>query len=178
MVREFRVGDRAVYPAHGVAEIVGIESREVSGSQETFYLLRLIDSDRRILVPLSKVPQVGLRRVISREEVPYIFDVLRSKPKRGPKQNWNQRYRAYIEKLKTGRVEDVAEVMRDLYLLRYEKSLSFGERKLLDTAKDLLVKEIAVATSTSPSEVEKEIEAIFPPPQPDSTEKPEAEKGP
>ncbi len=168
MIGNFRVGDRAVYPAHGVAEIVGIESREVSGNQETFFLLRLLDTDRRILVPLRQVPKVGLRRVIGREEVPAVFSVLRSKPARMPRQNWNRRYRGYIDKLKTGSVYEVAEVMRDLYLLRYEKPLSFGERKLLDTAKELLVKELAVATSDATSEVEKEIDAIFPPP-PDQT---------
>lgn len=168
MYGNFRIGDRAVYPAHGVAEILGIESREVSGSQETFFLLRLLDTDRRILVPLKQVPKVGLRQVIRSEEVPKVYGVLRSKPSRTARQNWNRRYRGYIEKLKTGSVYDVAEVMRDLYLLRYEKSLSFGERKLLDTAKDLLVKELAVATSDPTSAVEKEIDAIFPPP-PDET---------
>jgi len=162
----FRIGDRAVYPAHGVAEIVGIESREVSGNQETFYLLRLVDTDRRILVPLSKMHKVGLRQVIPSEEVPRVFGVLRSKPGRIPRQNWNRRYRGYIEKLKSGSVYDVAEVMRDLYLMRYEKPLSTGERRLLDTARELLVKEIAVSTSGAAAEVEKEIEAIFPPPPP------------
>lgn len=168
MFGNFRIGDRAVYPAHGVAEILGIESREVSGNQETFFLLRLLDTDRRILVPLRQVRKVGLRQVIPSDEVPAVYGVLRSKPARAARQNWNRRYRAYIEKLKTGSVYDVAEVMRDLYLLRYEKSLSFGERKLLDTAKELLVKELAVATSDATSEVEKEIDAIFPPP-PDET---------
>lgn len=171
MFGDFRIGDRAVYPAHGVAEVVGIESREVSGNQETFYLLQLVDSDRRILVPLRQVPKVGLRRVIRREEVPAVFKVLRDKPPRAPRQNWNRRYRAYVEKLKTGSVYDVAEVMRDLYLLRYEKPLSFGERKLLDTAKELLVRELSVATSDPAEQVQKEIEAIFPPPPEDQASK-------
>lgn len=168
MIGNFRIGDRAVYPAHGVAEILGIESREVSGNQETFFLLRLVDTDRRILVPLKQVRKVGLRQVIRREEVAAVYGVLKSKPARVARQNWNRRYRGYIEKLKTGSVFDVAEVMRDLYLLRYEKPLSFGERKLFDTAKELLVKELAAATSDTPSEVEKEIDSIFPAPTDES----------
>jgi len=160
----FRVGDRAVYPAHGVAEICGIESREVSGNQQTFYVLRLLNSDRRIMVPLSKVPSVGLRQVIPCDEVPDVFELLKTKPGRLVRQNWNRRYRGYIEKLKSGSVYDVAEVMRDLYLLRYQKPLSFGERKLLDTAKELLVKELSVATDDPENKVEEEIQLIFPPP--------------
>ncbi|NOZ01847.1 MAG: CarD family transcriptional regulator [Deltaproteobacteria bacterium] len=165
----FRVGDRAVYPAHGVAEICGIESREVSGNQQTFYMLRLLNSERRIMVPLSKVPSVGLRQVIPTEEVPEVYELLKTKPGRIGRQNWNRRYRGYIEKLKSGSVYDVAEVMRDLYLLRYQKPLSFGERKLLDTAKELLVNELSVATSESEVSVEEEIQSIFPPPPDEET---------
>jgi CarD family transcriptional regulator len=162
MFQNFRVGDKAVYPAQGVAEVLGIESREVSGNQQTFYMLRLVDSNRRIMIPLSKALSVGLRQVIGEDEVPQVFGLLKSKPVRVTRQNWNRRYRGYIEKLKTGSVFDVAEVLRDLYLLRYEKPLSFGERRLLDTARELLVKELSVATSGSNYDVEGELDAIFP----------------
>jgi CarD family transcriptional regulator len=162
MFQNFRVGDKAVYPAQGVAEVLGIESREVSGNQQTFYMLRLVDSNRRIMIPLSKALSVGLRQVIGEDEVPQVFGLLKSKPVRVTRQNWNRRYRGYIEKLKTGSVFDVAEVLRDLYLLRYEKPLSFGERRLLDTARELLVKELSVATSGSDYDVEGELDAIFP----------------
>lgn len=164
MLKHFRVGDKAVYPAQGVAEVMGIESREVSGNQETFYMLRLLDSDRRIMIPLSKAPTVGLRQVIGSEQVPEVFGLLKTKPARLSRQNWNRRYRGYIEKLKTGSVFDVAEVLRDLYLLRYQKPLSFGERRLLDTARELLVKELSVATQGPVGNVQRELEAIFPAP--------------
>ena len=164
MLQSFKVGDRAVYPAQGVAEVLGIESREVSGNQETFYMLRLLDSDRRIMIPLAKAMSVGLRQVISRDDVPAVFNLLRTKPVRLGRQNWNRRYRGYIEKLKSGSVFGVAEVLRDLYLLRYDKPLSFGERRLLDTARDLLVKELSVATDDPESDVEKELQTIFPAP--------------
>ena len=100
MLKHFRVGDKAVYPAQGVAEVMGIESREVSGNQETFYMLRLLDSDRRIMIPLNKAPSVGLRQVIGCDQVPEVFGLLRTKPARLARQNWNRRYRGYIEKLK------------------------------------------------------------------------------
>jgi CarD family transcriptional regulator len=164
MLTHFRVGDKAVYPAQGVAEVMGIESREVSGNQETFYMLRLLDSDRRIMIPLNKAQGVGLRQVICCDQVPEVFGLLRTKPPRLARQNWNRRYRGYIEKLKTGSVFDVAEVLRDLYLLRYQKPLSFGERRLLDTARELLVKELSVATQGPMDGVQRELEAIFPAP--------------
>jgi CarD family transcriptional regulator len=164
MLKNFRIGDKAVYPAQGVAEVLGIESREVSGNQETFYMLRLIDTDRRIMIPLSKALNVGLRQVIPRDQVPEVFGLLKAKPGRISRQNWNRRYRGYIEKLKTGSVFDVAEVLRDLYLLRYQKPLSFGERRLLDTARELLVKELSVATEGPVEGVQRELDSIFPPP--------------
>jgi CarD family transcriptional regulator len=169
MQKNFRVGDKAVYPAQGVAEVMGIESREVSGNQETFYMLRLLDSNRRIMIPLNKAPTVGLRQVIGSEQVPEVFGLLRTKPVRLSRQNWNRRYRGYIEKLKTGSVFDVAEVLRDLYLLRYQKPLSFGERRLLDTARELLVKELSVATHGPIDNVQRELEAIFPAPPEDAS---------
>lgn len=164
MFKNFRVGDMAVYPAQGVAEVLGIESREVSGNQETFYMLRLLDTDRRIMIPLSKALSVGLRQVISRDEVPAVMGLLKSKPARLSRQNWNRRYRGYIDKLKTGSVYDVAEVLRDLYLLRYQKPLSFGERRLLDTARELLTRELSVATSDEPAGIQAELDDIFPAP--------------
>ncbi|HOU52868.1 MAG TPA: CarD family transcriptional regulator [Myxococcota bacterium] len=166
----FRVGDKAVYPAQGVAEVLGIESREVAGNQETFYMLRLVDSDRRIMIPLAKAMQVGLRRVIPSEQVPEVLGFLRTRPPRRSQQNWNRRYRGYVDKLKTGSVFDVAEVLRDLYLLRYQKPLSFGEKRLLDTARELLVREIAVATDSHVAQVEGEVESIFPAPRPPASQ--------
>lgn len=170
MFDNFRIGDKAVYPAQGVAEVLGIESREVSGNQQTFYMLRLLDSDDRIMIPLSKALAVGLRQVIGADEVPQVFGLLKSRPAHSPRQNWNRRYRGYLEKLKTGSVFDVAEVLRDLYLLRNEKPLSFGEKRLLDQARELLVKELTVATDGSLEEVQVELESIFPSPIDESAE--------
>jgi CarD family transcriptional regulator len=157
----FKIGDKAVYPAHGVAEITGIESREISGSEEIFYVLRVLNTDRKIMVPLSKVQSVGLRKVITEEEIDEVYGVLKERPIRVSQKNWNRRYRKYLEKIKSGSVFHVAEVLRDLYLLRGSKPLSFGERKMLDTAKSLLVKELSIARNENESSIETELSGMF-----------------
>lgn len=162
MPESFKIGDKAVYPSQGVAEVVGIESREISGNQEVFYVLKLLDTQKKILVPVSKVGSVGLRDVIDDAEVERVFKLLHERNVEVDNQTWNRRYRKYLEKIKTGSVRDVAEVLRDLNLLKEEKTLSFGERKMLDTARSLLVQELAVASDTTPDAIESRILEIFP----------------
>jgi CarD family transcriptional regulator len=157
----FRVGDKAVYPAHGVAEVTGIERREISGSQQTFYILRILENNMRIMVPMKNVGAVGLRAVVGRSEVKEVYDILRSKDIAVEGQTWNRRYREYMDKIKTGSVFEIAEVLRDLSLLKFNKDLSFGERKMLDTAKNLLVKELAVAKGAKEEKVARELDEIF-----------------
>ncbi len=157
----FKIGDKAVYPAQGVTEIMGIESMEISGCHQTFYVLRVLDTERRIRIPINKVTSVGLRGVIQGEEIDEVYEILKERPVKFDQQTWNRRYRRYLEKIKTGSVYDVAEVLRDLYLLKYYKNLSFGERKMLDTARCLLVKELSVARHIDSEAVERELEEIF-----------------
>ena len=164
----FRVGDKAVYPAHGVAEVTGIEHREISGSKQTFYILKILDTGMRIMVPMKNAGAVGLRSVVGKAELKEVYEILRSRELAVEGQTWNRRYREYMEKIKTGSVFEIAEVLRDLSLLKFDKELSFGERKMLDTARSLLVKELAVAKGVKEDRVAKEIEEIFAasPPQP------------
>ena len=157
----FQVGDKAVYPAHGVAEVVGIETREIGGSKLSFYILKIIETGMRIMIPMSNLETVGLRRVIGPKEVKEVYDILRSKEVAVEGQTWNRRYREYMEKIKTGSVFEIAEVLRDLSLLKHYKDLSFGERKMLDTAKSLLIKELAVAKSAKEEKIARELEEIF-----------------
>ena len=161
MQTSFHVGDKAVYPAHGVAEIVGIESREISGAKQTFYILKILDSGMKIMVPTTNVDSVGLRGVITSTEADEVYAILRTREISVEGQTWNRRHREYMEKIKTGSVFEVAEVLRDLTLLRSDKDLSFGERKVLDTARTLLVKELAVAKRRKERDIEKEIDRIF-----------------
>jgi CarD family transcriptional regulator len=157
----FRIGDKAVYPAHGVAEITGIESKEISGTKHTFYILRILENGMRIMVPTKNVAAVGLRQVVNKTEVKEVYDILKSREVSVEGQTWNRRYREYMEKIKTGSVFEIAEVLRDLSLLKHDKDLSFGERKMLDTARSLLVKELAVAKSAKEEKIERELEEIF-----------------
>ena len=131
----FKVGDKAVYPAQGVAEVINIEEKDIAGTRQRFYVLRILDTDRKIMVPVSNASAVGLRQVISEKEIREIFDILRERTIAFDNQTWNRRYRGFMDKIKTGSIYDVAEVLRDLYRLKTDKQLSFGERRMLDTAR-------------------------------------------
>jgi len=157
----FKVGDKAVYPAQGVAEVISIEEKDIAGNRLKFYVLRILDTNRKIMVPVNNAKNCGLRRAISEEEIEEIFAILRERTIAFDNQTWNRRYRGFMDKIKTGSVFDVAEVMRDLYRLKAEKSLSFGERRMLETARALIVKEIAVTREKSEENVQAEIEEIF-----------------
>jgi len=158
---DFKVGDKAVYPAQGVAEVVSIEEKDIAGNRQKFYVLRILDTDRKIMVPVNNAVNVGLRPPISEVEIKEIFEILRERTIAFDNQTWNRRYRGFMDKIKTGSVFDVAEVMRDLYRLKAEKSLSFGERRMLETARSLIVKEIAVARRKTEEKIQAEIEKIF-----------------
>jgi CarD family transcriptional regulator len=124
----FKVGEKVVYPAHGVGVIQSIQTRVVSGTEKTFYMLRILDSDMTIMIPTENVDSVGLRRVIGREMVTKVYKILREKRVEIDQQTWNRRYREYTEKIKTGSVLEIAKVLRDLFVLKGDKELSFGER--------------------------------------------------
>ncbi len=161
MEPNFSVGDLAVYPAHGVAEVVGIETREISSSRLTFYILKILDNGMKIMIPTRNASAVGLRELIREDEVDEVFAILKSRDVAVEGQTWNRRYREYMEKIKTGSVFEIAEVLRDLQRLKGDKELSFGERKMLDTARTLLVKEIAVATKSNEVKIEEKLNRIF-----------------
>jgi CarD family transcriptional regulator len=158
---EFKIGDKAVYPAQGVAEVVGVENKEINSTICAFYVLKVLDTEMQILVPKDKADQVGLRAVATVGEVDEVFEILREQDVHIDKQTWNRRYRGFMEKIKTGSLFEVAEVFRDLYRLKSTKTLSFGERRMLDTAKNLIVKELAVARRWTEERVEKELEKAF-----------------
>jgi len=161
-LKEFQVGDLAVYPAHGVGKIEGIESRVINGVKHDFYMMKVLENNMLIMIPTDNVESVGLREVIDTKEIPKVYDVMRSK-KDTPNDNqtWNRRYREYMDKIKTGSLFDVAEVFRDLSLLKMTKDLSFGERKLYDTAQVLLVRELSTAKNTDEKTVMAELESFF-----------------
>jgi CarD family transcriptional regulator len=157
----FQIGDKAVYPGHGVGVIEAIETKQISGSELMFYILRVLDNGMTIMIPRDNVGAVGLRGVIRKLEIPKVLKILKDRDVEIDNQTWNRRYREYMEKINTGSIFEIAEVLRDLYLLRTEKELSFGERKILDTAKNLLVKELAIVRDVKETDILREIKTIF-----------------
>ena len=161
MKQPFQVGDKAVYPVHGVAEVVALEKRDIGGSNTPVYILKILETGLKIMVPTINAGTVGLRELISSKQVKEVYAILKSRDVPKDTQTWNRRYREYMEKIKTGSVFEIAEVMRDLCVLKATKDLSFGERRMLDTARSLLIKEIALAKGVDEGKVGAEIDAIF-----------------
>jgi CarD family transcriptional regulator len=154
----FKVGDMAVYPAHGVGVIERIENRKISGCQQNFYVMRILETNMIIMIPSSNATNVGLRQIIDQDDVSKIFAILKKRDVSvNGNQTWNRRYRDYMDKIKSGSVFEVAEVYRDLTAIKQDKELSFGERKMLDTARGLLVKEISLARNMKEEDVERDI---------------------
>jgi len=161
-VREFKVGDLAVYPAHGVGRINSIETKIINGETHDFYMMKILENEMIIMIPTWNVEQVGLRDIIDQEDIPKVYEVMKKRLNSPAEtQTWNRRYREYMEKIKTGSLYDVAEVFRDLSLLKLTKDLSFGERKLYDTAQTLLVMELSTARDTDEQTIISEIELLF-----------------
>lgn len=158
----FKVGDRAVYPTQGLGVIEAIEAREFSGERNEFYVLRIVDSDMTIMVPVDNAEQVGLRTVIGPDLVPTIYTMLEEKGENGGAvASWSRRQREYNEKIKSGDLLEVAQVLRELYLIKEAKDLSYGEKKVLDLARRLLVKELAFAEGQDEDQVAERVERIF-----------------
>jgi len=158
----FKVGDMAVYPTQGVGVIEAIESKEFVGEKHDFYVLRILDSDMTIMVPVNNTDSVGLRTLIDKERVAKVYDVLNDKSDIGQAiASWSRRQRGYNEKIKSGDLFEVAEVLRDLYQIKEEKELSYGEKKVLELARKLLVKEVALADGTDEERVVERLESFF-----------------
>ena len=154
----FKIGEKAVYPAHGVGTVTAIETKSFSdGKKESFYVLRILDTGITIMIPMENAEQVGLRGVMSTTMVRSVYKILKEREVEVEPKPWNRRYRQYMEKLKSGSPFEIAEVLRNLLLLKSEKALSFGERKMLDAARSLLIKEISIAKSVSEESVEADL---------------------
>ncbi len=159
--RMFKIGDRAVYPAQGVGVVEKIESREFCGQTHDFYILRIIDNDMTIMVPVGNATQVGLRNLISKDKVETIYNVLEEKQAEALSiASWSRRQREYNDKIRTGNPQDVAEVLRELYLIKEGKELSYGEKKVLELARRLLIKELALAEGVAEEKVSQRLEKM------------------
>jgi CarD family transcriptional regulator len=158
----FEIGDFAVYPGHGVGAIESIQRIDMGGQVQDFYVISILDTKMTIMVPKENACVSGMREVIDPGRVPEVFAILKSKEiTHNNHQPWNQRYRGYTERIQSGSIFEVAKVYRELYSLKSEKELSFGERKLMDTAKRLLIKELAISKDAEEADVGKEIQGIL-----------------
>lgn len=157
----FNVGDMAVYPAHGVGLIEAIEEKKIGEEKHTFYVMRILENNLKILIPKNNAEQVGLRCLISRTEIDKVYAILQEKEIEFTPQTWNRRYREYMEKIKTGSIFDLAEVYRDLFIIQMDKALSFGEKRMFETAKNLLIKEISIAQNKNENEISIFLESMI-----------------
>jgi len=157
----FKIGDLAVYPTQGVGVIEAIEAKEFAGENHEFYVLRIVDSDMKIMIPITNADVVGMRCLIDKDRVASVYDILEEKQKSQTVASWSRRQREYNEKIKSGDLFEVALVLRDLYLIKEDKELSYGEKKVLELARKLLVKEIALAEGAAEEQIVERVESIF-----------------
>ncbi|TFZ41787.1 CarD family transcriptional regulator [Soehngenia longivitae] len=157
----FKIGDKIVYPMHGAGVIEDLEIKEVLGERREYYILRMPIGDMKVMVPVENIEEVGVRDIITKEEIKDVFEILEDKKSKMP-DNWNRRYRSNLDLIKTGDINQIAEVVRNLSLLDKEKGLSTGERKMLNDAKKILYSELVLASNLSVAEIEKLVDqAIF-----------------
>jgi len=157
----FKIGDKIVYPMHGAGVIEDLEIKEVLGERREYYILRMPIGDMKVMVPVENIEEVGVRDIITKEEIKDVFEILEDRKSKMP-DNWNRRYRSNLDLIKTGDINQIAEVVRNLSLLDKEKGLSTGERKMLNDAKKILYSELVLASNLSVAEIEKLVEeAIF-----------------
>ncbi|MCB9228069.1 MAG: CarD family transcriptional regulator [Deltaproteobacteria bacterium] len=156
----FKIGDKAVYPAHGVAEITGVEAREVGGHKMDCYVLNILSSGATVMVPVSASGRAGMRVLSSDQEIEEVFSLM-SNPIRSTQKTWNKRYREFHDKLKTGSVSEIAEVFRDLWNLQTTKDLSYGEKQMLEKSRNMVVSEISAARNQTEKQVTAHLQSIM-----------------
>ena len=152
----FNVGDKIVYPMHGAGTIDAIEEKYILGEKQNYYIIKM-PGEVKVMVPTDKAEEVGVRNIIGKEEAAKVMSVL-GENETEMSQNWNKRYRDNMDKMKSGDIYEVADVVRNLSFKQKEKGLSTGEKKMLNNAKQILVSELVLAEHASQEEVEKLVE--------------------
>jgi CarD family transcriptional regulator len=157
-----KVGDKAVHPSHGLAEVTAIEHREIGSMKGEFYILRILDDKgSRLMVPRASSAAAGIRPVMSAKEADRVLETMKAREVAVDLQPWSRRFRAYTEMIQSGSPHEVAKVLRDMYRLKFDKDLSFGERRLLDQAKSLLMKELAAAKGVAEPVMQAQVDDMF-----------------
>ena len=150
----YDIGDKVVYPMHGAGTIEGIEQREIMGEKKNYYVLIIPVGDMKVMVPVDKADEVGLREVIKEKEADEVLKEFKNY-KTEHDCNWNKRYRDNMTRIKSGDIYEVARVVKNLMCREMEKGLSTGEHKMLSNAKHILISELVVAKNKEKSEIEE-----------------------
>ncbi|MBI4446765.1 MAG: CarD family transcriptional regulator [Acidobacteria bacterium] len=156
----FKIGDKVVYPNHGVGIIQQVCKHNIAGRQEEFYTLKIASNNSTVMIPIGNVDQVGLRRLCNEKQLKKLFQILKDNFST-PNPDWKDRYKDNVEKMKTGSIFDVAEVLKNLYFLSFQKSLSFREKKMFDRARQLVVSEIATVRGQTAEIVESRVDDLL-----------------
>ena len=152
----FNVGDKIVYPMHGAGTIDSIEEKDILGEKQSYYILRM-PGGVKVMIPTAKAEEVGVRNIIDKSSADRVISVLEQNETDMDK-NWNKRYRDNMDKMKSGDIYEVADVVRNLSFKQKEKGLSTGEKKMLNNAKQILVSELVLAEHATQEEVEEIVE--------------------
>ncbi len=157
----FKIGDWVVYPGCGLGKVIDIETKNIGKNTLKVYIIKLLNKESKFIVPINSVKRIGLRHIISKDKVNQVYEILSQNCPDLPNGNWNKRYKKYTNKLKSGDIFQLAELVRDLICYNKNKSLSFGEKKILKQAKDLLVKELAFSEDCEETQIEEKILKIL-----------------
>lgn len=155
----YEIGTYVVCPGHGVGQILNQEEKDLGGEKKSFYIIKIISNGMTIMVPSEK--KDGIRELVTDQEISEVFDLLNTHNVKVDNSTWNRRHRDYLAKVKTGSLVEIADVLRSLFLLRNMKKLSFGERKMMDQCKELIIKEIAISTGEAENSIDTKIESCF-----------------
>ena len=144
-----KVGDRAVYPGHGVGKITSIEDKNILGNKLTFYSMEIVESGTKIMIPKNRMESIGVRPVVSKQEAKKVMNIISDKKTKEektkpPGKNWQKRHQSYMDKIKTGSIYEIAKVIKDLHTIQEEKELSYGEKKMMNKAKNILYSELSL----------------------------------
>lgn len=150
----FNIGDKVVYPMHGAGIIEGIEEREILGEKRKYFIMRMPIGDMKVMVPVDNVEEVGVREIINNDDFDKVISILKSDKSTMP-QNWNRRYRINMDRIKSGDIFEIAAVVRNLLMRDMEKGLSTGERKMLSSAKQMLLSEMVLVTDSDIEQIEQ-----------------------
>lgn len=155
----FEVGSYVVCPGHGVGQVMDVETKSVGEATKSFYIIKVITNGMKVMIPTES--KDGVRALVSDKEIGDVYELLKDHDVKVDTSTWNRRHRDYLAKVKTGSLLEIADVLRSLFLLKSSKKLSFGERKMMDQCRDLIVKEISLTTGKQENDINSSIDSIF-----------------